>query len=135
MTKIIQEKYDIGDIVYVSEYNYTENKTGDSHLFVIIGDDNQFIPLEYFGLIVSSHREKSKENSEYKYNEPLNKDAINNLKSDSIVKCGKLYQIFKSNVQFKIGTVDVDDFFRFINAYDDFIQATDKAIEKETVNS
>lgn len=135
MTKIVQEKYDIGDIVYVNEYNYNETKTGDSHLFVIIGDDNQLIPLEYFGLIVSSHIEKSKEKSEYKYNEPLNKDTINNLKFDSIVKCDKLYEISKSNVQFKIGTVDVDDFVRFINAYDDFIEKTNEVIEKETVNS
>lgn len=134
MPKIVQNKYDIGDIVFVNEYNYTENKNGDSHLFVIIDDDNQIIPLEYFGLIVSSHIEKSKENSDYKYNEFLKKSAINSLKSDSIVKCDKLYEITSSNIQFKIGTVDIDDFVRFINAYDEFMNETDKAIKKETSN-
>lgn len=128
------KKYDIGDIVFVNEYNYNENKIGDNHLFVIIDDDNQIIPLEYFGLIVSSHIEKSKENSNYRYNETLRMSTINSLKSDSIVKCDKLYEISPSNIQFKIGTVDVDDFVRFINAYDDFINETDKAIEKETSN-
>lgn len=132
MSKKIQNKYNLGDIVFVNEYNYTENKTGDSHLFVIIDDDDQVIPLEYFGLIVSSHIEKSKENSNYKYNETLRKSDINSLKSDSIVKCDKLYEIASSNIQFKIGTVDIDDFVRFIKAYDEFINETDKAIKKET---
>lgn len=86
MIKKVQKKYDIGDIVFVNEYNYNENKIGDNHLFVIIDDDNQIIPLEYFGLIVSSHIEKSKENSNYKYNETLRMSTINSLKSDSIVK-------------------------------------------------
>lgn len=45
MVKKVQNKYDIGDIVFVNEYNYTENKLGDSHLFVIIDDDNKIIPL------------------------------------------------------------------------------------------
>jgi len=134
MTKIVQKKYDMGDIVFVNEYDYTENKTGDNHLFVIISDDNQIIPLEYFGLIVSSHIEKSKENSDYKYNEILKKSAINSLKSDSIVKCDQLYEIAPSNIQFKIGTVDIDDFVRFINAYDEFMNETDRVIGKETSN-
>lgn len=132
MTKIVQKKYDMGDIVFVNEYSYTENKTGDNHLFVIINDNNQIISLEYFGLIVSSHIEKSKENSDYKYNEILKKSIINGLKSDSIVKCDKLYEIASSNIQFKIGTVDIDDFMRFINAYNEYMNETDKDIEKET---
>ena len=101
---------------------------------MIIDDDNQIIPLEYFGLIVSSHIEKSKENSEYYYNETLNKSSSNNLNYNSIVKCDNLYRIPSSNVQFKIGTVDIDDFVRFINAYDDFVSKTDKAIE-EVINN
>lgn len=36
MIKKVQKKYDIGDIVFVNEYNYNENKIGDNHLFVII---------------------------------------------------------------------------------------------------
>jgi len=134
MVKKVQNKYDIGDIVFVNEYNYTENKLGDSHLFVIIDDDNKIIPLEYFGLIVSSHIEKSKDNSKYKYNENLKKSAINSLKTNSIVKCDKLYEIPASNILFKIGTVDVDDYVRFINSYSDFVNETDKVNEEDTAN-
>ena len=134
MVKAKQNKYDIGDIVFVNKFNYNEAQTGENHLFVIIDDDNQIIPLEYFGLIVSSHIEKSKNDSKYRYNESLKKTIINNLKTDSIVKCDNLYKIPASNVQFKIGTVDIDDYVRFINAYNDFMDETDKVIEKETIN-
>lgn len=125
------KKYEIGDIVFVSKYNYDNGTKGQNHLFVIIDDDNQLVPIEYFGLIVSSHREKAKEISGFKYNEPLNKNDKNNLKKDSIVKCDQIYQIPEKNIQFKIGQVDIDDYIRFIAAYEEFLSSL--ADDLETV--
>ena len=73
-------------------------------------------------MIVSSRLEKSKENSKYKYNEPLDKNEKNGLKVDSIVKCDEVYSIPPHNILFKIGTIDVNDYFRFINSYKAFIK-------------
>lgn len=98
-------------------------------MFVVIADDDKVLPLEYFGLIVSSHREKSKENSNLKYNEPLDKTTENALKKDSIVKCDQLYNFPKSNIQFKIGSVDVDDFLRFINAYKSYLEEKEENLQ------
>lgn len=125
------KKYEIGDIVFVSKYNYDNGTKGQNHLFVIIDDDNQLVPIEYFGLIVSSHREKAKKISGFKYNEPLNKNNKNNLKKDSIVKCDQIYQIPEKNIQFKIGQVDIDDYIRFIDAYEEFLSSL--ADDLETV--
>ena len=122
MTKAVKEKYDIGDIVYVNEYSYENNITGSNHLFVVVNGDNKVIPLDYFGLIVSSHIEKSKEISQFKYNEPLRANSTNGLKTDSIVKCDQLYNFPKANIQFRIGHVDVDDFLRFANTYNEFLE-------------
>ncbi len=110
-------KYEIGDIVFVSKYEYDGGKEGQNHLFVIIDDDNQLVPIEYFGMIVSSHREKAKDVSNFKYNEPLDKNSVNNLHKDSIVKCDQIYNIPAKNIQFKIGQVDIDDYIRFMEAY------------------
>ena len=77
--------------------------------------------MEYFGLIVSSHIEKSKSRSKYKYNEELYKNKLNHLSYDSIVKCDKIYQIPKENIRCKIGTINVDDYIRFMKAYKNYI--------------
>lgn len=122
MAKIRQKTYNLGDIVFVNEYSYKNNQLGENHLFVVIGDDENLFPLEYFGLIVSSHREKSKDSSLLKYNEPLDKSEQNSLKTDSIVKCDQIYNIPKDNILFKIGSVDVDDFLRFIKAYNTYLE-------------
>ncbi len=129
MTKEIKQKYDLGDIVFVNEYAYENSTQGKNHLFVVIADDDKAIPLEYFGLIVSSQINKSKENSKHKYNEPLSKSDENGLNYESIVKCDQLYNLPKDNVMFKIGHVDVDDFMRFIDAYDKYINQIDKELE------
>lgn len=126
MTKVVKEKYDIGDIVFVNEYSYENNITGLNHLFVVINGDNEVVPLDYFGLIVSSHIEKSKEVSRFKYNEPLKADTANGLKTDSIVKCDQLYNFPKANIQFRIGQVDVDDFLRFVNTYNEFLESVEE---------
>lgn len=111
-------KYEIGSIVFVSKYTYSKGEIGNNHLFVIIDDDDNLVPIEYFGMIVSSHIEKSKETSKFKFNEPLKKDKNNNLKVDSIVKCDNIYKIPVKNIQFRIGQVDIDDYIRFMDVYD-----------------
>lgn len=119
----MKKKYEVGDIVFVSKYSYDGGQNGQNHLFVIIDiDDEQLVPIEYFGLIVSSHIEKSKENNPFfKFNEKLNKNDKNNLNKDSIVKCDQIYRIPQKNIQFKIGQVDIDDYMRFMEAYNEFL--------------
>jgi len=73
-------------------------------------------------MIVSSRLGKSKETSKYKYNEPLNKNQKNGLRTDSIVKCDEVYSIPPENILFKIGAIDVNDYLRFINSYSDFLK-------------
>lgn len=111
------EKYNIGDIVFVSEYNYDDGTKGLNHLFVIIDKNNLLVPIEYFGFIISSHIEKDKNNSKFKYNEFLSKNNINKLKKNSIVKCDQIYRIAPSKILFKIGNVTIDDYIRFIETY------------------
>lgn len=94
-------KYNIGDIVYVSKYDYDNGEKGSNHLFVII-DSETYVTVEYFGFIVSSNLSKSNTNSKYRFNETINKNNINNLNSNSIVKCDQLYNINEKYIQFKI---------------------------------
>lgn len=94
--------YDIGDIVFVREYTYSDGKIGNNHFFVIIDKDNTAVPIENFGMLISSNLEKLK----FKSNKLLEKDAFNNLKKDSIVKTDVLYKILNEQIIFKIGTVD-----------------------------
>ena len=111
-------KYDVGDIVFVRKYNNPKGEKGASHLFVIIDDDGELIPMEYFGFIVSSHIEKSKDNSNYEFNEPLPKNNDNGLTKDSIVKCDDLYSLQSDHIIYKIGSVDAGDFIRFLKSYE-----------------
>ena len=115
------KKYDIGDIVFVSNYDYDNGEKGSNHLFVII-DEETLVVVEYFGLIVSSRIEKSKKTSLFKFNEILKKNDVNGLNKDSIVKCDQLYNFSEKNILFKIGHVDVDDFLRFMNAYEMYLK-------------
>ena len=92
-------------------------------MFVIIDYDNQLVPIEYFGLIVSSHKEKAKEVSKFKYNETLNKSDVNGLRKDSVVKCDQVYNIPTKYILFKIRQVDIDDYMKFINTYNNFLIA------------
>lgn len=113
--------YEIGDIVFVSKYIYDNGKNGKNHLFVIIDENKKIVPIEYFGMLVSSHIEKSKKFGNYKYNEPLYRNNINHLNKDSIVKCDTLYNISAKNIIFKIGQVDIDDYIRFIKTYQELL--------------
>lgn len=123
------KKYEIGDIVFVSKYKYEGGQEGQNHLFVIIDEEDTLVPIEYFGMIVSSRIEKSKENSKFKFNEPLKKNQNNNLKTDSIVKCDQIFKIPARNIQFKIGQVDIDDYCRFIDAYNLVLSQVEKELQ------
>lgn len=128
MSKIVKNQYSMGDIVFAKEFNYEDGSAGDSHMFVIIDEENNGVSIEYFGLIVSSHREKEKSNSKFKYNEPIDASPQNNLKKNSIVKCDQVYSIPHDHVAFKIGTVDVDDFIRFIQAFQNYLNESEKVV-------
>ena len=128
MSKQVKSKYEMGDIVFVKRYNYSNSKEGESHLFVIIDDEDNSVSIEYFGLIVSSHREKAKYNLKYKYNEPINATIDNGLKKDSIVKCYQVYSIPHENIAFKIGSVDVDDFYRFMQSFQDYLNELENVV-------
>ena len=95
--------YEIGDIVFVSEYFYSNRDIGNNHLFVIIDQDNVAVPIEYFGMLISSNLEKLKFSS----NVLLKKDDINHLNKNSLVKTDMLYRILDDNILFKIGKVDM----------------------------
>ena len=96
--------YNVGDIVYVKRYKYENGKEGKNHLFVIISKDNLAVPIEYFGMLISSKTYKRK----YNTNNFLPKDKINHLRVDSIVKMDVVYNIQVEAIAFKIGKVDDD---------------------------
>ena len=115
-------KYEIGDIVWVAEFEDADKNVVNHHYFVVIDDDGNLIPADYFGFVISSNIKKSKENSRFKYNEPIKKNAFNKLDTDSIVKCDQLFTIPKRTISYKLGSVDVEDMIRFLNAYKDFME-------------
>lgn len=72
--------------------NRKNNLKGENHLFVIID------------------------------NEIMKSSKDNGLDVDSIVKCDILYSISPKNILFKIGTIDIGDYIRFINSYSESIK-------------
>lgn len=115
-------KYLIGDIVWVSEAVVKEQAENvKNHLFVIIDDDGNVVPMDYYGFVLSSRLEKSKENSNFKYNEIIETDKDNHLKTKSIVKCDQLMNFPAQNIERKIGEVNVDDLNRFLNAFENYL--------------
>ena len=97
--------YNIGDIVFVSVYLYSDGKLGSNHLFVIIDKDNTAIPIEYIGMLLSSKINKIK----FKSNKLIKKDNQNNLKKDSIVKTDIVYKLSNKQILFKIGEIEKDN--------------------------
>ena len=94
-------RYEIGDIIYVK--NYKANEKINNHLFVIVDDDNYGVPIDYFCMIISSNLDKIK----YKSNKLLEKDNINNLNKDSLVKTDTIYDIKHDEISFSVGKVDI----------------------------
>ena len=96
--------YEIGDIVFVRNYTYQDGRKGENHLFVIIDQNNIAVPIENFGMLISSKIDKIK----YKGNLLLEKSKENGLNMDSIVKTDIVYKILNDQIMFKIGSVDKD---------------------------
>ncbi len=94
--------YSIGDIVFVDKYYYEDGKLGKNHLFVIIEQNNLAVPIENFGMLISSKIQKLK----YDANKLLEANEKNGLKVDSIVKTDMIYSIKNEQILFKIGNVD-----------------------------
>lgn len=95
-------EYGIGDIVFVREYIYSDGKVGNNHFFVIIDQDNTAVPIENFGMLISSNLNKLK----FSTNKLLEKNKTNNLHKDSVVKTDMVYKILNEQIIFKIGKVD-----------------------------
>ena len=111
------KNFNIGDIVFVAKYQYKSGEPGENHFLVII-DDGQAIDINYFGFLLSSNLKKAT----YPYNEILNKDEVNKLNKDGIVKCDDLIEITDKEIKFKIGTVTQEDLERFINTYANYLE-------------
>ena len=61
-------KYNVGDIIFVSNFYYEDGTPGERHLFVIVDEDNYAVPITYFAFLISSKIYKKK----YKSNMLLN---------------------------------------------------------------
>ena len=110
-----EKKYKVGDIVYVDNYKYKTGEIGNKHSFVII-EEGRIIDIDYFGFLVSSKLGKAN----FPYNNRINKNDINNLYKDSIVKCDDLIVISENNIKFKIGEVtgmELENFKEIYNTY------------------
>ena len=110
--------YEIGDIVFVKEYTYSNGKSGNNHFFVIIDQNNTAVPIENFGMLISSNIEKLKFNA----NILLEKDNVNNLHKDSIVKTDVVYKILNEQILFKIGKVDSEKINQYKQSFYDTLK-------------
>lgn len=110
--------YEIGDIVFVKEYSYPDGKIGNNHFFVIIDQDNTAVPIENFGMLVSSNLNKLK----FKSNKILEKDGINNLHKDSLVKTDVIYKILNEQIIFKIGIVSYEKIEEYKKSFYDSLK-------------
>ena len=114
----IYSNYEIGDIVFVKEYTYSDGKIGNNHLFVIIDQNNTAVPIENFGMLISSNLEKLK----FKANILLEKNNVNNLHKDSIVKTDVVYKILNEQILFKIGKVDSEKIEEYKQSFYDTLK-------------
>ena len=105
--------YEIGDIVFVNEYTYDDGNKGKNHLFVIIEQNNLAVPIENFGMLISSNLKKIK----YKTNKLIEKDTKNGLDKNSIVKTDVIYKILNSQILFKIGEVSKEKVEEYKKAF------------------
>ena len=105
--------YELGDIVFVNEYTYDDGNKGKNHLFVIIEQNNLAVPIENFGMLISSNLNKIK----YKTNKLIEKDTKNGLDKNSIVKTDVIYKISNSQILFKIGEVSKEKVEEYKKAF------------------
>lgn len=107
--------YQIGDIVFVQNYMYSNGHRGKNHLFVIIDQNNLAVPIENFGMLISSQLNKLK----YNANIMIKKNLQNNLKKDSLVKTDIVYKISNKQILFKIGKVDLERVEEYKKKFED----------------
>lgn len=105
--------YEIGDIVFVGNFNYEDNSKGNNHLFVIVDEDNHAVPINYFCMILSSNLKKIT----YRQNILLKKDYMNKLKKDSIVKTDYIYEFTNEDINMFIGKVPLEKVNEFKELY------------------
>lgn len=105
-----------GDIVFVKKFIYSSGIIGENHLFVII-DQNSYMPIEYFGMILSSNIKKET----YKYNVRINKDEENRLNKNSIVKTDHIYKLNRDDILKKVGKLDNELVELFIEKYKQYM--------------
>jgi len=119
-------KCEIGDIVLVNSYKYSDGDSGSYHNFVIAAiDEDEFtlVHLDYFGFIVSSQIAKNNDvNVKFPYNEPLNPDETNRLSKRSHVKCDELIRVKPNNIIMKLGTVTIEQYDRFMKLYENSLE-------------
>lgn len=102
--------YNVGDIVFVEKFTYSDGAQGNNHLFVIIAKDSKSIiknfavPIENISMLISSQLEKLK----YSSNKLLRRDKNNGLNKDSIVKTDEVYNILNTQILFKVGSVEIN---------------------------
>lgn len=112
-TDVDYNLYEIGDIVFVKKYYYPDGSKGENHFFVIIDQNNIAVPLESFGMLISSKLDKLK----YKSNILIEKNKTNGLNRDSIVKTDTIYKILNNQIIFKIGKVDSTKIEEYKNSF------------------
>lgn len=105
--------YKVGDIVFVNEYTYDDGNRGKNHLFVIVEQNNLAVPIENFGMLISSNLKKIK----YQSNKLLEKDTINGLDKNSLVKTDVIYKISNNQILFKIGEVSLNKVEEYKEAF------------------
>lgn len=110
------KNYHIGDIVFVDKYFYKNGHVGYNHIFVLISE-NSLVDITYFGFLISSNLEKIK----YKYNILFNKNEVNNLDKNSIVKCDEIFFIYDVYIRNKIGKVSKKQLQYFIDRYNEYL--------------
>ena len=104
-----------GDIVFVKKFIYGNGEIGQNHLFVIL-DNNCYMPIEYFGMIISSNIKKEK----YKYNIKINKSKENKLYKNSIVKTDHIYKLNENDILKKVGRINNDMIKLFESKYEEY---------------
>ena len=110
-------KYKAGDIVFTEKYKYKNGTEGKNHLFVII-DKTKAVDITFFGFLLLSNIKKET----YKYNVKIEKNEINRLKRDSIVKCDDLIMLKMDNIKFKIGSVRKNELETFKKLYTEYFK-------------
>lgn len=113
--------YQIGDIVFVKQYKYQTGAEGKKHLFVIVDQNNIDVPIENFGMLISSKIDKLK----YHANKLITKNESNGLNIDSIVKTDVIYKILNNQILFKIGTVEKENLEKYKASFIEINQKKD----------